>query len=296
MPLWWAVCNPLDLTLREWGACLLGAQLGLAALDGLTMRCVATRRHVGARGSHVWTRADTARVVANMFIAQIFLMQCAHLVRQWPSGEAAAVVPATVRAVRTIIGVYALFYVDDWLYTPLHRWMHTRPAYHWIHAAHHAQSTPHRGCWDAVNESAAEQSAALLLHLLAIRAVHATVGLTRWAVGVHLVLKSVGSCLNHVDASCCVSLGAGVRFDPAYHRAHHSTRQIHFAQFVPACDTFWEHVAQVRPAQRCRKSTAASSTRTACSIITPCGAASPSLRTSGTSSPRCASPERSRTR
>jgi sterol desaturase/sphingolipid hydroxylase (fatty acid hydroxylase superfamily) len=237
------LANPLDLTIAEWLMGLVGTQFGLLVLDRITM-CWAARYTAASivDARHVWTNADTGRVVINMFVAQMFLMHCVRLVNGWPTIEAPGLWSSGEFALRTVAGVYALFFADDMLYTPLHRIMHARPVYAWVHAAHHAQAAPHRGCWDAVNETGIEQASALLLHLTAIRAVHATIGLTAWSVGVHLLLKTVGSCLNHVDASCRVNLGMGVRLDPAYHRTHHSRRVVHYAQFVPWCDVVWDRL------------------------------------------------------
>jgi len=104
------ICNPLGLTSFGWLSSLVATQLGLSLLDRMTM-CWASSHgssKTGGSSGHVWSSADTGRVVLNMFILQIFIMQCVELVTGWPIVETRGSLAWGALVVRTIAGVYAL--------------------------------------------------------------------------------------------------------------------------------------------------------------------------------------------
>lgn len=128
----------------------------------------------------------------------------------------------------TVVHFYGLFWLDDILYSALHRALHTRHLYRAVHAHHHAERCPKRGYADAGNEHPVEQVLALGAHFLLLR----TYRFDFVAVAAHLGVKAVGSCCNHVDYAVHVPLGFGVAIDTAYHREHHQRHRCNYAQFV----------------------------------------------------------------
>ena len=144
----------------------------------------------------------------------------------------------------SLVRVYALLWADDILYGLLHRCLHERHIYPFVHAHHHIQKQPHRGYADAGNENPIEQVLALSVHMLATHFVHMTVGLDGLSVVAHLFVKSVGSCLNHVDRAVTIHLGCGVTISSQFHQEHHMKGCHNFTQFLPCVDRLQARAAK----------------------------------------------------
>ena len=168
-------------------------------------------------------RAGT--LLLNSVVEHVFLWRTAALTCELP-----------ILSARFPLGFYALFLLDDAMYTPFHRLLHTRWLYERVHAQHHEATFPDRGYADAANEHFMEQIGALSIHLAALRLLSALHLLDALAVGLHLLLKAFGSCLNHLDRDVRVPLGCGVVLSSRYHRNHHAYRRCNYSQFVPLFD------------------------------------------------------------
>lgn len=168
-------------------------------------------------------RAGT--LLLNSVVEHLFLWRAAVLISELP-----------ILSARFPLGFYALFLLDDAMYAPFHRLLHTRWLYERVHAQHHRAEFPSRGYADAANEHLLEQVGALSIHFAALRLLSALNLLDALAVGLHLLLKAFGSCLNHLDRDVRVPLGCGVVLSSRYHRNHHVYRQCNYSQFVPLFD------------------------------------------------------------
>ena len=140
------------------------------------------------------------------------------------------------------LAFYALFYLDDALYTPFHKLLHRPWLYGYIHRQHHLRSAPTAGYRDAANEHPLEQAGALCIHFGALCLLRALGVLDATAALAHLLAKAVGSCLNHVDHDVRLPLGCGVVLSSRYHRVHHTHLRCNFAQFLPLMDRCWRDV------------------------------------------------------
>lgn len=167
-------------------------------------------------------------LLLNSAVEHLFLWRAAVLTSELP-----------LLSTRFFLGLYALFLLDDAMYTPFHRLLHTRWLYERVHAQHHEARFPSRGYADAANEHLLEQVGALSIHFAALRLLIALDLLDALAVGLHLLLKAFGSCLNHLDRDVRLSLGCGVVLSSRYHRDHHVYRRCNYSQFVPLFDRLW---------------------------------------------------------
>ena len=144
----------------------------------------------------------------------------------------------------SLVRVYALLWADDILYGLLHRCLHERHIYPLVHAHHHIQKRPHRGYADAGNENPIEQVLALSVHMFAMHIVRMTAGIDGLSVVAHLIVKSVGSCLNHVDRAVIIHLGCGVTISSQFHQEHHMKGCQNFTQFLPCVDRLYARAAK----------------------------------------------------
>lgn len=170
--------------------------------------------------------ADVAFLACNSLVEHVFLMTLWSL--DLRAGSSAP-----------IVAFYALTWLDDLGYAFAHRAMHHRWVYARVHAHHHRRREPDRGYLDAGNEHPLEQVVALLIHLSAIRAVHATLGVSRLVAWSHVMLKAAGACFNHTDRAVRIPLGLGVRIDVAHHRTHHRCGRCNYSQHTPAIDALF---------------------------------------------------------
>lgn len=216
--------------------CYVANRVGLYALDTASKHIAAYwprfPRTEHASEPHYVSQRDAAYLGVNSLLETCFLL---HIRDTLPT------TPMPLSIVYCVLGVYILFWLDDLFYTCFHALLHHPRLYTLLHAHHHLVTRPTRGYVDAGNEHPLEQCGAMFGHMCAIRFlillyhellytdVHVSVLL-------HLTLKALGSCLNHVDHAVYIPLGMGVCIDTAYHRAHHVRRRCNYAQFVPMCD------------------------------------------------------------
>lgn len=207
-------------------ACLFCVhRTALYALDKALHKVAIRWPPLPSRPDSVWTTKSGAFLMINSLIEHLFLV--ALCLRTYES---------PLCSVWTIPRFYALFWLDDFMYTLLHASLHWGPAYRTIHYHHHTQRYPSRGYRDAGNENPIEQTLALALHIMAVQTVDRFVSLDWTAVVAHLSVKAAGSCLNHIDRAVVIRLGLGIRLDAAYHHRHHQKGTVNFAQFIPSLD------------------------------------------------------------
>lgn len=184
-----------------------------------------SRRHARFLSRERAPPAARRTLVVNSAIEHAFLWRTALLLRTLP--------PISPWAP---LCFYALFILDDALYTPFHRLLHAPWLYERIHRQHHARGAPTDGYSDAADEHPLEQAGALAIHFGALCLLRALGMLDAAAALGHLLVKAVGSCLNHVGYDARVPLGCGVVLSARYHRAHHTHLRCNYSQFVPAVD------------------------------------------------------------
>ena len=176
-----ALVNPWELTLGLWLAGWLAVRLALLGfVDGavwvLGPRLPALPSRVGPKPifQHTINALDCTYLAINSTIEYVFALQIGRLL--WHS-DLVALAPAALGVGNGPVALGLLFYVDDMLYAPLHRFMHHHKVYKWVHKHHHRNTFPSRGYVDAANEHPVEQIAALALHWTALHVVAKTSGL-----------------------------------------------------------------------------------------------------------------------
>ena len=141
-------------------------RFALFTLDVVTLRFAKSYNPLPSN-KHSQNALDTFYLVVNSLIEHIFMIKVyMFLVAQ----------DARLCSSLALFQFYGLLWCDDALYTMLHRCLHTRIAYRWLHWHHHKQKHPFRGYRDAGNENPLEQMLALLAHLSALRMVHSVIG------------------------------------------------------------------------------------------------------------------------
>ncbi|KAH9249727.1 hypothetical protein BASA81_012523 [Batrachochytrium salamandrivorans] len=124
----------------------------------------------------------------------------------------------------SLVGFFTLY---DFFYVLLHRFLHIRAIYPWVHKHHHRQHAPSRGNVDAVNVHPFEFLSGEFLHLFAIMVVpcHAL------TVLVFMVIAGVLASLNHTRYD--VQLGV---YEVRVHDVHHRIPQSNYGQYT----MFWD--------------------------------------------------------
>ena len=237
-----ALVNPWELTLGLWLAGWLAVRLALLGfVDGavwvLGPRLPALPSRVGPKPifQHTINALDCTYLAINSTIEYVFALQIGRLL--WHS-DLVALAPAALGVGNGPVALGLLFYVDDMLYAPLHRFMHHHKVYKWVHKHHHRNTFPSRGYVDAANEHPVEQIAALALHWTALHVVAKTSGLHVAAVGAHFGLKALGACFNHTGYDMRFILGGVFEYSVRAHEMHHRRPNTNFAQYV----MFWDRL------------------------------------------------------
>lgn len=120
--------------------------------------------------------------------------------------------------------------LDDICYTPFHYLLHKIPLlYKHIHYIHHKITHPDQGYIHAVMEHPLEMIIALIIHMQIIKLLLFISSGPSEAIGVwlHIVLKAVLACLNHMGMSVDFNI---IWYSALNHHIHHSKLRTNFGQ------------------------------------------------------------------
>lgn len=204
----------------------IGSRLGILIMDTAIRRLVVTAPESCAsslRGeAYSMTAGDWACVIINSSVETCFvrflLMFSVGLpwVTFWS--------PASL---------LALFVLDDVLYAPYHRMLHTPALFRRIHSRHHRVHHPRRGYVHAVMEHPLEMIGALVLHALVLSACRTW--LDQASVWIHTILKAAVAICNHTCKSVKV-----MGYSSSEHSTHHRLGIVNYAQHVFLWDKIWK--------------------------------------------------------
>jgi len=206
-----------------WGAAAVWACLrgGILAVDAIAKRVASLFPPLRTSPCPI-RPSDAACLAVNSALETAFVV--------WAARWAGSLPRATPLSP---VGAILLFLLDDALYAPFHRLLHSKALYPLIHARHHRAVRPGGGYSHAAMEHPIEMGGALLLHACALFA--AAPLLDGAAVGMHVAGKALVSVLNHC--------GRDVRLGPLYasrlHHAHHARGDLNFSQACFLWDRAW---------------------------------------------------------
>ena len=151
---------------------------------------------------------DYAFILTNMVLETIFMLKIYEIME-----EISFVTPYF--PLLTVVLILA----DDAIYTPFHFLMHQKTVYKYVHAHHHANSTPTRGYIDAINETPIEMGIALAMTYILI---YYFAPILCWSsILLFVFVKAIVSIVNHTSSS-----------NPLYygHVQHHIQRRVNYGQ------------------------------------------------------------------
>jgi sterol desaturase/sphingolipid hydroxylase (fatty acid hydroxylase superfamily) len=135
----------------------------------------------------------------------------------------------------TIVAFYAIFFVDDFFYYWLHRFMHLPAVYPYIHKHHHRQTLPYRGYVDAANETPLEQVFGLSCIWFSLKVLDPILHLHAFTVFAWISVFAVFALMNHTPYD--VQLGFwGLGYSVRAHETHHRKLRGNYSQNT----MFWD--------------------------------------------------------
>lgn len=154
--------NPWELPAAYWvfgffairGAIGVYDHLVIGIVETLKLAKLPTRAEDAPPVRYVGLDATSVVfLIVNALQEWIFVQNLCHYI--WHS-PAVAKEFAGVTLLNTIGALWFMFIVLDLCYAPMHRFLHWRPVYPYIHKHHHRQIFPVRGYLDAGNEHPVE--------------------------------------------------------------------------------------------------------------------------------------------
>jgi sterol desaturase/sphingolipid hydroxylase (fatty acid hydroxylase superfamily) len=165
----------------------------------------------------------------NQFVELVFLLQLAKFALTLPRDL------DQLNPLNTVGAFYALFFVIDLIYYFLHRFLHLRAVYPYIHKHHHRQPLPERGYVDAANENPIEQVGGLLCVWSGLLLVQPTFGLHSLSLFAFFACFAILSYLNHTPYD--IKLGLfGLHYTVRAHETHHRMLMGNYAQMTMVWD------------------------------------------------------------
>jgi sterol desaturase/sphingolipid hydroxylase (fatty acid hydroxylase superfamily) len=177
--------------------------------------------------------------INNVFLMAPFAMHMVHFAVYPPSGVEVVWSIEDARVSNTLVPLTVIFVVSDFYYYWLHRAMHYRPVYPYIHKHHHRQNLPERGFADAINEHPIEQFCGMVtlwsaLYTTArITPVHTVVPV------VFFLSLSALSVANHTDLDIKIPFVLDLGYSVRAHETHHRFPDSNLAQYFMGFDKFW---------------------------------------------------------
>mmetsp|Transcript_3062 Transcript_3062/g.6136 ORF Transcript_3062/g.6136 Transcript_3062/m.6136 type:complete len:277 (+) Transcript_3062:92-922(+) len=238
----WALSmiNPWEISTLSWCAGFLLIRGAIAMYDHLVIALVEltqqpklpTRladkpvRYVGLNS------ASVVYLIVNALQEWVFVQNLCHFI--WHSDN----VPKDwheLQPLNTAAALYLMFLVLDFLYAPMHCFLHWRPVYPWIHKHHHRQIFPVRGYLDAGNEHPVEHFIGTSCTWLAvITSVHIT-GAHAITIFLFFNVHAALAMLNHSPYDVDVTL-LGLNYSVKAHEMHHRKFTTNYAQYWMGMD------------------------------------------------------------
>jgi sterol desaturase/sphingolipid hydroxylase (fatty acid hydroxylase superfamily) len=199
--------NPLGLTLDMWVAVLTLVVVGVSLLDPIALgicyllqvpKMPSRVPEPIMKGLEKLQAKDYLFLVINQPVQACAMM---HFVHFACLQEGVLRTSSEMTVGNTVVFVFLVFLLDDFVYYWSHRCMHLPSVYALVHKHHHRQSLPRRGYWDAANETPMEQ-------IVGLTAVQATFYLLLACspFGVHaagvllfIVMYAATAMLNHFE-------------------------------------------------------------------------------------------------
>lgn len=249
--------NPLGVSLGIWLALLVLKSLSVLVLDPIvsTLCKVLKVKKLPSRepepimkGLEAFATKDYCFLAVNQAIESVALQYFAQFAL-----DDSKVLRASdgLSFGNTIVAIYLVFLVDDFIYYWAHRAMHLPALYPHIHKHHHRQALPSRGYLDAANEHPLEQVIGLSALMAAFHIVNelSPWGLHAVAIGIFFILYASVAFLNHTEYDVQLGplfLGYSVRA----HETHHRMGRACYAQNTMIWDKLFGTFLEYRDGRR----------------------------------------------
>ena len=172
---------------------------------------------------------DLSYLAMNQLCELVFLLHLAGFALNLPRHL------ESINPLNTVGAFYASFLVIDFIYYFLHRFLHMRAVYPWVHKHHHRQPLPVRGYVDAANETPIEQIGGLLCIWLGLHIVQPIFGIHLAGLGVFFACFATLSYLNHTPFD--IKFGVlGLEYTVRAHETHHRMLLGNYAQHTMLWD------------------------------------------------------------
>ena len=162
----------------------------------------------------------------------VFVQNLCHYIWHSP------VVPkqlAEVNPFNTAAALYLMFVVLDLCYAPMHRFLHWRPVYPYIHKHHHRQIFPVRGYLDAGNEHPVEHFVGTSCTWAAVWTAVQVTGAHAGTIFFFFNLHAALAMLNHSPYDVDVTV-LGLNYSVKAHEMHHRRFTTNYAQYWMGID------------------------------------------------------------
>lgn len=232
--------NPWGLPAEWWVVGFFLSRGAIALYDHLVIRLVELTqqpklptRATGVPVRYVgldWTSA--AYLVVNSVQEWLFVQNLCHYI--WHTDE----VPrhaSNLGPLNTAAALYVMFIVLDLFYAPMHRFLHWRPVYPYIHKHHHRQIFPVRGYLDAGNEHPVEHFIGTSCTWAAVYAAVCTTGAHAATIFLFFNVHAALAMLNHSPYDVDVTV-LGFNYSVKAHETHHRKFTTNYAQYWMGID------------------------------------------------------------
>lgn len=241
-----SVINPLSLSLHVWltflGIKTVGIQLWDKIIEFvITLRGIpptlAYREREGNKkfkGLEKLEKIDYTFLSVNNVIEYIFVL---NMYAFATSSETVKWSFADITPLNTLVCFYSLFFFNDFLYAPMHWFLHWKPVYKYVHKHHHRQTIPYRGYTDAANEHPIENMMGTALFYWSDVAVAHLCGMHVVTMFLHFLVYSGLALLNHTKHDITLNLGL-FKYSVGNHEMHHRYGNVNMGQYWMG----WDHL------------------------------------------------------
>eukprot|EP01064_Diplonema_japonicum_P033735 TRINITY_DN6736_c0_g1_i1.p1 TRINITY_DN6736_c0_g1~~TRINITY_DN6736_c0_g1_i1.p1 ORF type:complete len:326 (+),score=53.48 TRINITY_DN6736_c0_g1_i1:53-979(+) len=248
--LFWTCANPWEMTAMQWAIGYLAKVISIRVMDKGIMKATevlyANRRlkyrveHNIQNSDHTLEWIDYTYLGLNSFVETGFLMHLSYFV--WHDKTLSWNIMG-LTFYNTIPALWALLFVNDMLYAPLHLLMHVKVLYPYVHKHHHRSFLPSRYYTDAGNDHPIEQVGGLLCMWAAMLfSLHST-GLHIATLVCFFTAYLLVQICNHSPFDVRMNL-LGISYEAGLHEMHHRIPSCNMAQY---CMTFDKIVDTYRP-------------------------------------------------
>lgn len=215
----------------------VAVQVGFEFYRTVVPRLFSRASSLQARGRHLdsFSARDKAYIATNMALVQLMAFHYFQLTATSPA------IPWRLDRLTLANSAVALplcFVLYDLFYATLHRALHHRAIYAYVHKHHHRQIVPTRGNPDAINVHPLEFLLGEYIHILAVYLTTLVVECHALTCLSFLVLGGTLATLNHTRLDVRLKLpGVGWwLFDVRAHDTHHCAPMSNFGQYTMLWD------------------------------------------------------------